>query len=208
MKYDSIIFDVDGTLWYSCDKIAKIWAKEVEKYTGEPCHWDANTMEPQFGKTMDDIMENLLPSLTKAQQHEVGQLCFATENQELAKDPGVLYEGVEETLRELAKKYPLFIVSNCQQGYIEVLLDAYHLRDCFQGWLCWGDTNLEKNDTIRVLMERHGLNCPVYVGDTQGDANACQKAGIDMIFAAYGLGKVKNPKQTIYHPTDLLTYFG
>lgn len=207
MKYDGIIFDVDGTLWYSCDKVAKIWSAEAEKYTGQPYHWDGKTLEKQFGKTMDDIMRDLLPQLTREQQHELGERCFAQENIGLAKDPGILYPGVAETIRALAKKHRLYIVSNCQKGYIEIMLDSYNLRDCFAGWLCWEDTKEEKDVTIQVLMDKYGLRRPVYVGDTQGDADSCTKAGIDMIFAAYGLGKVANPQKIIHTFSDLMEIF-
>ncbi len=190
-QYDGIIFDVDGTLWYSCDKVAHIWSAEAQKFTGKPYHWDGKTLEKEFGKTMDDIMLDLVPELSSAQRHELGERCYAQENIGLAKDPGVLYPGVAEMLGELAKRHRLFIVSNCQRGYIEILLDSYGLRDCFEGWLSWGDTLTEKDETIRTLMERYDLQNPVYVGDTQGDANACAKAGIDFVFAAYGLGQAE-----------------
>ncbi|MCD8051714.1 MAG: HAD family hydrolase [Clostridiales bacterium] len=189
--YDSIIFDVDGTLWYSCHKVAKIWSAEAQKYTGKPYCWDGKTLEKEFGKTMDDIMLDLVPELSPAQRHELGERCYAQENIGLAKDPGVLYPGVVATLGVLAKRHRLFIVSNCQRGYIEILLDSYGLRRCFEGWLSWGNTLAEKDETIRVLMERYGLRNPVYVGDTQGDANSCAKAGVDFVFAAYGLGQAE-----------------
>ncbi|MCD7757945.1 MAG: HAD family hydrolase [Clostridiales bacterium] len=189
--YDGIIFDVDGTLWYSCDKVAHIWSAEAQKFTGKPYRWDGKALEKEFGKTMDDIMLSLVPELSPAQRHELGERCYAQENIGLAKDPGILYPGVAETLAALAKRHRLFIVSNCQRGYIEILLDSYGLRDCFEGWLSWGDTLAEKDETIRVLMERYGLQNPVYVGDTQGDANVCAKAGIDFVFTAYGLGQAE-----------------
>ena len=31
----------------------------------------------------------------------------------------VILEGVQETIKKLSEKYPLYIVSNCQDGYIE-----------------------------------------------------------------------------------------
>lgn len=205
--YDSVIFDVDGTLWYACDKVAKIWSAAAEKYLGYPVNWTGVQLEKEFGKTMDDIMADLLPQLTLEQRQQLGQMCFDGENEGLALDPGVLYPGVAETVRELARRNRLFIVSNCQKGYIEVMLDAYGLRDCFQGWLCWEDTLAEKNETLRVLMQQYGLRHPVYVGDTQGDADSCAKAGIDMIFAAYGLGKVEQPQSVIQSFEELLERF-
>lgn len=197
MKWDSIIFDVDGTLWNSCEQVGRLWSQAATEYLGRPVVWDGPLLQKEFGKTMDDIMLSLLPELDEQSRHELGELCFDKENNGLMNDPGILYPDVDEVLRELAREHRLFIVSNCQKGYIEVLLDSYGLRDCFEGWLCWGDTLVEKNETLRILMEQYGLENPVYVGDTQGDANSCKKAGIDMIFADYGLGKVENPRWTI-----------
>ena len=41
---------------------------------------------------------------------------------------------------------------------------------------CSGMTGLGKGSNIRLLMEKHQITRAVYVGDTQGDYNACQKA--------------------------------
>ena len=49
--------------------------------------------------------------------------------------------------------------------------------------LCFGETLVPKGETILMLMERNGLKEPVYIGDTQGDADACAYAGIPFIFA-------------------------
>ncbi len=204
MRYDGIIFDVDGTLWNSCKQVAKIWSRAATEYLGRSVQWTGTLLQAEFGKTMDDIMLSLLPELSLEQRNELGELCFQGENEGLMKDPGILYPGVSETLAALAEKNRLFIVSNCQKGYIEVLLDSYDLRKQFEGWLCWQDTMQSKDVTIRVLMEQYGLKHPVYVGDTQGDADSCQKAGIDFIFAAYGLGSVQNPKKTIGDISELL----
>ncbi|MCD7838908.1 MAG: HAD family hydrolase [Clostridiales bacterium] len=206
-QYDGIIFDVDGTLWYSCDKVAHIWSAEAERFTGRPCHWNGETLEKEFGKTMEDIMLDLMPELSPAQRHELGERCFAQENAGLAKDPGVLYPGVAETVRELAKRHRLFVVSNCQRGYIEIMLDCCGLRNCFEGWLSWGETRVEKDETIHILMEQYGLTCPVYVGDTQGDANSCAKAGVDFVFAAYGLGQAEGYVTKVESFAELLSLF-
>ena len=53
-------------------------------------------------------------------------------------------------------------------------------------------------------MERNGIKEAVYVGDTQGDANACKEAGIPMIFAAYGFGQVEEEHVAIQSFGELL----
>lgn len=55
-----------------------------------------------------------------------------------------------------------------------------------------GRTGLDKGANIRLVMERNGVTKAVYVGDTQGDADAAAEAGIPFIFTEYGFGSVKD----------------
>lgn len=201
---DSIIFDVDGTLWDSRIPIAKSWNASLERYTGKPSGFTAEYLGSLFGRTMEDIAAALLPEATREEQLAFGEVCFQEGNRYLEQEHGTLYPGVKETLDVLAKKYPLYIVSNCQSGYIEVMMATMGLEGYFSGHLCYGDTGYGKGKNLVTLCERYGLQAPVYVGDTQGDANACAEAGIPMIWAAYGLGRVKNPEQTIQSCSELL----
>ena len=50
---------------------------------------------------------------------------------------------------------------------------------------------------VRHLMKKNNIDEAIYVGDTQGDFEACEMANIPMIFASYGFGKVENPAYTI-----------
>ena len=66
---------------------------------------------------------------------------------------------------------------------------------------------MSKGETILMLMERNGLKDPVYIGDTQGDADACAYAGIPFIFAEYGLGAVPKAETRIQRFEDLEKMF-
>lgn len=112
-----------------------------------------------------------------------------TENQYLHEHPCQIgYPHIQETMEKLAKQYRLFIVSNSQQGYPELCIRKLGLENLISGHLCFGDTGTEKGETIRRLMEQHGISSAVYIGDTQGDLDAARQAGIPFIFAAYGFG--------------------
>ena len=56
-------------------------------------------------------------------------------------------------------------------------------------------------------MEKYNLKSSVYVGDTQGDASACEKAEVPFIYAEYGLGNVEKPEYIIRDISDLKKYF-
>ena len=43
------------------------------------------------------------------------------------------------------------------------------------------------------------------MGDTQGDADACQKADVPFILADYGFGNTPAPAYRIAEPKELLT---
>lgn len=201
---DAIIFDVDGTLWDSRIPVAHSWNHSIEVYTGKTSQFTPEYLGQFFGKTMDVIIKVLLPDCTPEEQLRLGDRIFAEENDWLATEPGSVYPGVEATLEQLSQKYPLYIVSNCQNGYIEVMLETTGFGRFFSGHLCYGDTQEGKGKNLVTLCRRYGLRDAVYVGDTQGDADACAEAGIPMIYAAYGLGNVENPWKTIHSFSDLL----
>lgn len=200
---DSIIFDVDGTLWNSVEPVAKCWNIILKEYPSVDLTMDGETLTRLFGKTMTEIGNALFPSLPPEKRTEILERCCDFENTYLKDHPGTLYDGVEETVKTLSRKYPLYIASNCQAGYIETMLSVTGLRPYIKDHLCFGDTLTSKGQTILKLMERNNLASPVYVGDTRGDAEACREAGIPFLFVEYGFGDVPEAEQKIQSFRDL-----
>ncbi|XCP83973.1 HAD family hydrolase [Roseburia hominis] len=201
---DGIIFDVDGTLWDATDTIAKAWNQTIAENSTLKMQVSGSDLRAVFGKTMDEITEIFFPSLPYEERTRLGYLCFDSENQLLEKEPAPLYPGVEETFQKLSKKTDLFIVSNCQKGYIEILLQTTGLSRYVKDHLCFGDTQVPKHETIRLLMKKNQLNDVIYVGDTQGDFHACKLAGVPFIFAEYGFGAVPDAPRKITDITQLI----
>ncbi len=187
---DGIIFDIDGTLWDSTDSVAASWNKAIREHSTLDLTLDAQILSGLFGKTMTEIGNALFPDLPESERTRLLDICFQAENHYLADHPGLLYDRVVETIQKLSARYPLFIVSNCQLGYIEITMKCAGIEPYIKDHLCFGETQVSKGETLRMLMERNGLKSPVYVGDTQGDADACEYAGIPFIFAEYGFGNV------------------
>jgi phosphoglycolate phosphatase len=139
---------------------------------------------------MYDIAEKLMPDLEKKSRNLLMDEMCAHENEYLAQHGGTLFPDLEKTLGKLQKKYKLYIVSNCQDGYIEAFLSAHRLSKYFSDTECWGRTRKTKGESNKILIERNGLKNPVYVGDTVKDAQSAKDADIDFIYAAYGFGEV------------------
>lgn len=203
-KFDGIIFDVDGTLWDAREVICRAWQAAIRENTNLPITFDAVKLGSQFGKTMDDIFAFLYPEMSGKELEKLVPLLYEYEDSYLRKYRPAPYEGTHETLSCLCEKYPLYIVTNAQKGYVEALFYATGIGDYFTDFLCYGDTLKPKDVTMKMMVAKHGMANPVYIGDTKGDADSCKKAKVPMIFAAYGLGKVENPWMTIASIKDLM----
>ena len=190
MKYESLIFDIDGTLWDSRALVAEGYNIQLKKEGLDHLCVTAEDLKPLFGKVMTEIADAILASIDPKDRYDLMERCMDTENKYLFENECKIgYPKVKETMEALSKKYRLFIVSNSQCGYPELLIEKMGIGHLIEGHLCFGDTGLPKGDTIRLLMERYGVDDAVYIGDTQGDLEACEKAGIPFIFCGYGFGE-------------------
>ncbi|MDR6944565.1 HAD family hydrolase [Mucilaginibacter pocheonensis] len=189
-KFDSIIFDLDGTLWDSTANVALAWQAAVSKVDYIDEEMTIERVRSITGMTYDAIFDKLFPDLDTKQRKEVQTLCAVSELEILHTKGGELYPQLEETLKYLGTKYKLYIVSNCQSGYIEVFLDLNNMHPHFLGHQCFGTKGKPKADNIKDIVNDHQLKAPVYVGDTMGDYTAATQAGVPFIFASYGFGIV------------------
>ncbi len=197
-KIDGVILDVDGTLWDSTGIVARAWTAAVRDGGGGDFVVTADMLRKLFGKTMSVIADNLLPELAPQKRYEIMDICCRYERQALVEDEcRICYPGVQETVRELSEIVPVFIVSNCQAGYIELFLEKTGLGPYVTDTECYGNTGKNKDENIRLLVGRNGLKHPVYVGDTQGDCDASQKAGVPFVYAAYGFGEADHKDAVI-----------
>lgn len=203
MSDTAIIFDLDGTLWDSTKTICEIWNSVIEQETKKPSALTQQDICALMGKTMEDIAAALFPHDTKSEQARLIGLCGEAENEYLAQQGATLYEGLEDTLRTLSLDHRLFIVSNCQEGYIQAFLEAHKLEQYFTDFEMSGRTGKPKWNNIRLIMERNGITEAVYVGDTDGDQKAARLAGIPFIHAAYGFGSVSDPDGVIHSVREL-----
>jgi len=157
---DGIIFDVDGTLWDSTEAVARSWNQAIEENTDFSLSLTADWLKSLFGKTMDEITLALFPSCPKEERDRIGYLCFNYENRLLETDHGVLYPDVAQTLENLSQKTDLYIVSNCQCGYIEVFLKTMGLEKYIMPMFCL-------NDSMRYFL------CPGYTDMRKGMFTLC-----------------------------------
>ncbi len=198
MKFDGLIFDVDGTLWDIGELAAESYNIVLKSEGYDRPFVTAETLKSLFGKTTTEIADLLFNEIPSQKRYLLLEKCLETQDKRLresVRDFG--YEGTKETLEHLSKEYKIFIVTNAQKGYSELCEQKLGIENLVLGRLCYGDTGTEKGLTIKRLMTDNNLSSAVYIGDALGDEKACEVAQIPFIWASYGFGKAEKPIATI-----------
>ncbi|HZK10645.1 MAG TPA: HAD family hydrolase [Clostridia bacterium] len=192
---DAIIFDLDGTLWNATKPAFKALRHIEDKYGAQATDYD--TFCSLMGKQMDEIAQKTMKGLAQEKKMELFQEFYTLELALIRQEGSLLYPDMVSTLKKLKDLYPLFIVSNCQEGYIETFLQTHGLEDLFVDHLCWGERKRPKGENLLYIMKKHGLKNPIYVGDTRGDEIAADFAGINFYYVDFGFGQAKKPFRRI-----------
>lgn len=197
--YKNLIFDIDGTLWNSTPIAAKAWTRAA-KESGVDKIKDMiitdKILQKEFGKPMDVIADDLFGDIDKDAKAKLLENCCRLEHEYLeANEEDISYPDMRETMKRLSLTHRIFIVSNCQTGYIELVMKKNKITELVEDFECFGATGLSKGENISLVMKRNGLSKEetVYIGDTYGDYVASKDADIPFLFASYGFGAVETP---------------
>lgn len=190
MKYDGIILDIDGTIWNTTNIVAQAWNDGIEALKVNTKKITAQILQKEFGKPMDQIALDLWGDIPLEKRTQLLEECCKREQIAVKENKtDITYSNVVSTIQSLADKVDFFIVSNCHDGYIELMMEKTGIKSCIKDFESFGKTGLQKNENIALVCQRNNLKKPVYIGDTQGDKDACTKANIPFIWASYGFGK-------------------
>lgn len=204
----SLIFDIDGTLWDSTALVAVGYNAQLRDEGLERYFVTADDLKKLFGKTMTEIADILFYDIPVERRYPLMERCMKREGSVLHSDPcRVGYPKVKETLEQLAERHKLYIVSNSQSGYPQLVMEKMGIGAYISGHLCYGDTGTCKGETILQLMREHGIDDAVYIGDTQGDMEASDLAGLPFVYCAYGFGKPEHYTHRIEQFADLVKLF-
>ncbi|MBR5898944.1 MAG: HAD family hydrolase [Muribaculaceae bacterium] len=204
-KFDSIIFDMDGTLWDAVDSYCRIWDVTFEQMGISADKVERQVLLECMGLPIDEIFRRIVNIDVDAEQYL--RLLDENEKKMMPMLGGILYPGVADGIPQLAQRYRLFMVSNCGAEGLTNFLAYTGLAPYFEGTLSYGETLCPKADNIKSVVNKYALQSPVYVGDTQGDCNSAHKAGVPMMFASYGFGTCTDAEYSASDFNNLVSHF-
>lgn len=206
MKTDGIIFDIDGTLWNANEPIAKAYTAVLKEQNIDKVI-TADMFHSVMGLQIEDIADVFFPEYAVEERMRLIHMCCDYELVYLRQHGCSLYPDVQDTIKKLSEKYPLYIVSNCPNGYIETLLAVHDLKKYFTDYECSGNTGRPKCDNLKHIVQRNDMKYPVYIGDTMTDQISCKEAGVTFVYASYGFGEADDYAASIATFSDVKKLF-
>lgn len=206
MKNDSIIFDMDGTLWDPTDLYLEAWNDGL-KSSGIDKVLTEDDLRPMMGVNGKSVLETLLPDQSDERRQQIADAVNERRRKLITSGGGTMYPGVKEGIKELSKKYKLFIVSNCPKGIITLFMERAGITQYIVDEMAYGFNLKPKNHNIKLLINKHGLQSPVYVGDTDIDRVESELAGIPFVFVSYGFATAERYDLTFSSFESLVKHF-
>jgi phosphoglycolate phosphatase len=200
--FDALVFDLDGTLWDATAACLVGWNDALAALKFDKSLTIAE-LKRVTGKPIGESVKILLPD----KQEEHSELIDAITHFEkiaLQNQGGTFYDGLRETLEQLARCYDLYLVSNCREWYLELFWSLSEVKKYFCAADCHGKSGQNKPEMLNRLKTQYGLVKPAYIGDTTSDELAARQAGYAFIHAVYGFGSPTQPEMAINSLPELV----
>lgn len=212
-KYDTVIFDLDGTLMDTLEDLANA-VNEILRRNGYPVR-TIEEVRRIVGNGLRQTLTLCLPQGTKEQVADELLPDFASYYQEHCQEKTKPYDGIMDVLKTLHERgFKLAIVSNKRDEAVKTLN-----KECFQEYVkvaigeneSAGIRKKPAPDTVYQALQELGSKKEqaVYVGDSEVDRATAENAGLPCISVEWGfrdreeLEKLK-PAWLISRPEELL----
>lgn len=203
MKRSAIILDFDGTIADSFLAVVQVAHDISHRRLSDD---DISYLRRLSGK---DMLRALHIPLWRA------FFIVAKIRRRLSKhiDTIEIIDGMDQTIRVLAKHHDLYVLSSNSLGNLSSFLRRYKIDSCFAS-VSGSVTPWRKARVLKKLARTNHLvpHDTWYVGDTDLDIRAAHRAGMRSAAVTWGFNNVhaleaQKPDVLIFRPDELVTHF-
>ena len=216
-RYDTVIFDLDGTLLNTLEDLAD-GVNAALKHFGRP-ERTLDEVRQFVGNGVLNLMDRAVPEGKEAKDFQAIYEWFKAYYAAHSEVKTRAYDGIPELLKQLqAEHFKMAIVSNKFHDAV------CQLSRCYFGELlpvsigeneAAGIRKKPAPDTVFTALERLGstVEHAVYIGDSEVDFQTAQNAGVDVIMVGWGFRdedflKEQGAKFVIHDPAEILDAIG
>ena len=185
-KYDTVIFDLDGTLLYTLTDLTTAVNAAMHRFG-----WQERTLEEMrhfVGNGIRNLMDHAVPG---GEKNLLFEEAFATFKEVYAKvqtDTTGPYDGILDAVRELQEHgIKMAIVSNKIDSAVQTLNDDFFHMDIAIGER-EGVARKPAPDSVFLAMNELSAepSRTVYIGDSDVDLKTARNSGLPCISALWG----------------------
>ncbi len=200
---NSVIFDLDGTLWEVIESTYESANIIANKYNLKEI--SKETICKVFGLNKEECAKLYFPYMKLDESTKLVDEIAIINIRNLKKNGGNVYPNVKEVLNTLVDKYDLYIVSNTAEiEYIRAFLKLSNAENCFKDYIAASSLNISKANAIKKLIDDYKIEKAVYIGDTIIDLEAAYANNIPFVQAKYGFGENLNTDYSINEIKELI----
>lgn len=203
---DSIIFDMDGTLWDGVECYTQGF-NDYFKSKAILRTMERIELDGLMGLEEDAVLEKIFPHVPVDKRKGIYQEVINFQYKRITNGEGSLYNGVKDGLRILSGKFKLFIVSNCAEFTIDHFVEWAGIGDFITDSMAHAQNYKPKHENIKLIINKYKLKSPMYVGDTESDGKQSRLAGVPFAFVDYGFGKTLKYDVRFSSFPELVDYF-
>ncbi len=196
MKYNYILFDLDGTITDPKVGITKSAQYALKKRN--ILVDDLNTLEKFIGPPLKD---SFMEFYDFSEEESINAI---DDFREYFKDKGIFenipYEGIKEMLENLKSNKKILAISTSKPTFFaKKILDHFKLSDYFDVIVGSNldNTRTDKSEVIEETLRQLGITnneSILMIGDRKHDLIGARKQGVESIGVSYGYGSVEELK--------------
>ena len=181
--YKLIAFDFDGTLADSVDFCLNVFEKVFEKYLGDKAP-TRESIYQNFGMNEPGVIKFYMGKMVP----EADEYFYKLHKEMHGASCPETFPGTRELLEFLQKNnVKLALLTGRSETTCKISMDFLDLGPFVESFQTGSPERNDKTAQLLALVEKYGLQKHeiAYVGDAVSDAEACIRAGVDCLSAAW-----------------------